>query len=259
MSEEATAQVDDEQSSTEVAADGAALSSDSKSDIQGAADTIEESAAPAQSSVAPGDGQNAATDVRKSTDPIDIDAELSAKERLADDLNDGRIDIADYNKAVAKHDRNITTAQRKMLEPAQAIAQADDVRKQNQQFFQNWGKGAGVAQIKYGKSVTGTAAQKAFNEAEAEVLADPTYANRPEFDMATVIRMKWMEKLDQASKAKPAPATQTRSAAQQPAATRYTGNSAASVSSGGESHKTAKQKLEDGDYGDLAGEQKGLL
>jgi hypothetical protein len=235
-------------------AGGASEGDGGSGEVAGNDGTAPAQQAPAQQTPAStGSGSGAAPDVRKG---IDIDAELTAKEQLADDLEQGRIEYTEYNKKVAAIDRKITQGQREMLAPAKEIKQASDTRKANQQFFQGWGKGQSVAELKYGKLVAGPTSEKLFAEAEAEVIADPTY-NRPEFDTTTVVRMVWMKKLEAESK-KPKPTTAGPKPVQQ-ASARISGSAGSGGQAQNQGAKTARQKLNDGDYGDLSGEMEPLL
>ena len=198
-----------------------------------------------------GGGSGTQAEVRPA---IDIDAELNAKDMLAERLEKGLIDFPEYNREVSKHDKNITKAQREMLEPAKEIKRQSDVEKANQRYFSTWGQGSDIAQAKFGKTIAGPVALKAWNDAQAEALADPTF-NRPGYDLDTVIKVKWMQKLETESK-KTGQSARTTPA---PAGTRISGSTATSIPANTRPQKTARQKLNDGDYGDLAGEMKELL
>ncbi len=103
---------------------------------------------------------------------IDIDAELEAKERLADQLEKGEIDYAEYNKGIAKHDKAIIKAQRQMVEPAKQVQQRQQQEENFKLYFRNWGKGADPAQS-IGKGYTAQQAQALYRKVEQDFDADP--------------------------------------------------------------------------------------
>lgn len=176
--------------------------------------------------------------------PIDLDAELNAKELLIDKYGAGLISPEEYAKQAAVHEKNILKAQRELAKPAQQVQQTIKQQEAAQAYWQQWGKGKDVAQLTFGKTVKPDRAAALFREATAEVSANPRYQNRPEMDPEAIAYDKWMDKLE--AEAKKKPATASASTPQ----TRVTGDTPVSqsgVQTG--PRKTAKQKLADGEYG----------
>jgi hypothetical protein len=151
-------------------------------------------------------------------------------------------------------DRNIAQAQRQAIQPVQQVIQQQQAARQ---YWGNWGKGSDVAQATFAKSVPAAKARALFDRVQAEVMANPRYANRPEIDPQSIIYDKWMDALA-SEKAKPTPATPTRTPAAIPAGTRVTGAAAANNTAPA-AEKSARQKLDDGDYGDLGAEMRNRL
>lgn len=190
-----------------------------------------------------GGGSGATATVSGTVQPIDIDAELNAKDLLIDKFAAGLVSPEDYAKEVAQHDKAILKAQRELAKPAQQVQQQQAAQAAAQNYWNDWGKGKDVAQLTHGKTVKAERAAALFREARAEVAANPRYQNRPEMDPEAIAYDKWMDKLDAEAKKKP-PAAGT--AAPQ---TRVTGDTPVSQSGGGSGQrKTARQKLDDGDY-----------
>lgn len=188
--------------------------------------------------------------------PIDVDAELNAKELLADKLQAGVITYEDYAKQLIQHDRRITQAQRQerlaIQESVRPIQQAREITDQNRKYFAAWGKNDHNADKLYGKTVLAKMAEKLFNDARDEYEADPMYANNPNFDANTVIRMKWMEKLATASK-KPSPSATTESS------TQLSGGGGAGAQAYTPDGRTARQKLDAGEYSSIVEETERLI
>jgi len=223
--------------------------SDLASDGAGVA-AIETAAGAEQASHVPPPSQAiAASSGTQRSAPINVDNELAAKELLADKLGAGLIQYDEYAKAIAGHDRNIITAQRQeraeLQESIRPIQQAKQVSDSNRIYFQAWGNGKDVANIKYGKTITSATAQKLFKEAETEFENNPMYKDRPEFDATTVVRMKWLEKLEAASKATAKGPTPVAAVTQ---STRFSGSGGAQAVQADRDTRTAKQKLDAGEY-----------
>jgi hypothetical protein len=189
-----------------------------------------------------GGGSGGQENVR-AADVIDIDAELSAKEALADKLEAGTITYEDYAKKVAGHDRNIVKGQRQLAKPAQEVQRTYQQQEANRQYWAKWGQGKDVAQIQYGKTVSAKAAQRVLAEVEAEFDANPRY-QRPEFqrNRDALIYDKFIDALGvEAKKPKQQQATTTSTRAS------GSGGAGASPISGG-TQKTARERLNDGEY-----------
>jgi hypothetical protein len=198
-------------------------------------------AAPARES---GSRSRSASDVSKPAD-IDIHAELAAKKLLAQQLKGGLISYEDYAERVADHDTNIATAQEAMLEPAKQVQQAAQQQAAARKYWSAWGSGPDVAQVEFGKKVPAAKARALFEQASAEVEANPRYQGRAELDVGTLVYDRWINKLE----AEAAGAKTTKAPAAPAPPTRHSGsggttNNQASTSS----NKTAMQRLEDGDY-----------
>lgn len=192
-----------------------------------------------QSAASTGGASSSASDIRGT---VDLDAELNAKELLADQLAAGVIGSEDYAKKVVVHDRNIIKAQRAMLEPAKQVQQTFEQQKVAQQYWTNWGSGKDVAQLQFGKTVKADLAAALFREAKNEVLANPRYQGRNEIDPESIAYDKWMDKMDAESKKKPAPANTSTPQ------TRVSGDTPVSQSGGTGPRRTAREKLEAGEY-----------
>jgi hypothetical protein len=227
-------QVSDEQAGGAVEPDeGTAGESDAQSD-QGNALT----SAPSTGS---GGGSNGAADVRPA-DVIDIDAELNAKEALADQLSAGTITYEDYAKGIGKHEKRIIQAQRELAKPAKEVAQTIQQQKAASAYWKNWGKGKDLAQIQHGKTVPVSRAKLVYAQVEAEFDANPRY-QRPEFqrNRDALIYDKFIDALS-------AEATKKPGATRAPAPnTRASGNAGIGGGTGAGTAKTARQRLEDGE------------
>lgn len=209
------------------------------SDTGSAAPT--EGAAPADS----GDGTpNSRADV---SEPAvnDLDAQLDAKESLADKLEKGDITYEEFTKQAAQIERKIVKAQREMAKPAQQVAQTIQEQKQAVAYWQNWGKGKDVAQDQYGKTVSAATAKKLYQQAIGEFEANPRY-QRPEYGGKrgdTIIYEKFMDMLAEESTKK------SNVTSRAPAGTNPSGTGrAASTTVSGSPNKTARQRLADGEY-----------
>lgn len=176
-------------------------------------------------------------------DVIDIDAELNAKEALADQLSAGTITYEDYAKGIGKHEKRIIQAQRELAKPAKEVAQTIQQQKAASAYWQNWGKGKDLAQMQHGKTVPANRAKLVYAQVEAEFDANPRY-QRPEFqrNRDALIYDKFIDALGAEATKKPGT---TRAPVQN---TRASGNAGIGGGNGGGTAKTARQRLEDGEY-----------
>lgn len=175
----------------------------------------------------------------------DIETHLNDKEKLADQLDAGDITFEQYAKKVAGVDRKIAQAQREMVRPVVAAQQAAESARQ---YWSGWGSGQDVANLQYGKTIPQAKAKAIYHQTAEAVLANPRY-QRAEYQndparLQAIIDDKWIDALGEEAKKKP-----TTPAKPQQSAARVSGSSvSASAPSGG--HKTAKEKLESGEYDD---------
>ncbi len=176
------------------------------------------------------------------TPPIDIDSQLNAKDLLIDKYASGLITAEDYAQETAKIDKQIVKAQRELAKPAQQVQQTYQQQEAAKAYWQNWGKGTDIAQ-KIGKAVRGDRAAALYAEAMAEVQANPRYQGRKEFDANSIAYDRWLDKLEAEAKKKPA-----AGGAAAGAGTRVSGDRSVPQTGQPERRRTAREKLEAGEY-----------
>lgn len=184
---------------------------------------------------------------------IDIDSELTKKESLAAKLEAGEVTYEEYAKQAVAIDRNIVKAQRQLAEPARRVQETIQRQENAQNYWRNWGKGKDVAQTHYGKNVPAAKAAALYKQVEEEFLANPRY-QRQEFSGQAgdaLIYDKFIDALAAESTKKPTIGKTAATSARASGAGGATG--APSTSAG----KTARQRLDDGDY-DLGGDAQRL-
>lgn len=139
-----------------------------------------------------------------------------------------------------------------MAEPARRVERAYQQQEQAKAYWTKWGSGKDVAQMQYGKSVTPSRAKAVYTQVEAEFDANPRYQRR-EFQesRAALIYDKFVDAL--AVEATKKPGTTTRA----PVQTRASGASGAAGGSAAGGNKTARQRLNEGEY-DLSGDAQRL-
>lgn len=243
--DETTTETTDETTGTDTAAEGTGSvdgvgGEDVESTETAGSGTAGTADAPA-SSGGTGGGAGGAASV-SGTPPIDIDAQLNAKDILIDKFASGLITAEDYAQETAKIDKQIVKAQRELAKPAQQVQQTYQQQEAAKAYWQNWGKGTDIAQ-KIGKAVRGDRAAALFQEAMAEVQANPRYQGRKEFDANSIAYDRWLDKLEAEAKKKPA-----TGGAAAGAGTRVSGDRSVPQTAQPGPRRTAREKLESGEY-----------
>jgi hypothetical protein len=83
-----------------------------------------------------------------------------------------------------------------MLEPAKQVQQAAQQQQAARKYWSAWGSGPDVAQVEFGKKVPAAKARALFEQASAEVEANPRYQGRAELDVGTLVYDRWINKLE---------------------------------------------------------------
>lgn len=216
------------------------------------AETVETTDTPAETVVTATPPQPAPEAANKPQDPPqttttqtpDIEAEIAAKEQLAAKLETGEITMEEYGRGIAKADRNIAKAQKALIEPAQRVQSAYEEQERARAYWANWGRARepDVAQLEFAKTVPAAKAKELYQKVAADIEANPRYANRKEMDLRSIVYDRWMSALESESKKKPASATASASSS------RITGAGGTAPQPGAGSNKTARQRLDDGEY-----------
>lgn len=228
-------------------ADQAAVAEDGAGQGENTAAETDTTTAAAEPPPAAGEdrGSVRAADVRREPEPTPAErelAELTAKIEADDFDGYGK----EGKRAILR--RQDLAAQVAAEAPARRAQQAQE---QAQNYWANWTRGDDLARKQFGAKVAPARARELFDQTMREIAANPRYANRKEMDLNSVAYDRWLDALEAESK-KPAPAAKPAAAK---AGTRVSGSG--TTAQPAPSNKTARQKLQDGDY-ELAGDARRL-